>query len=548
MELRGTVDRPQPSMPLGALLTDLGSTVLDIAYGKIARELEVRDVVLLDPLDPPSSLDGALVLGAGVSGVGATVALLEALAEGGAAGLVLRDPVSVDPEVADAAAAAGMPVFALSRGVGWVQVANSLVTTLAGDPVDATGEERPAVTSGRFDADYLFEMANATSQLLDAPIMIEDLNSHILAYSDDQDRADDARRIAVLGSRMPAHYVELFRASGAFKSIYASDTPVYLDDLGEGVLPRAVVRLSAGNEILGSLWAAVRGPLAPAQEASFVAAARIVASHLLRGRADMDAERRARRAVLAALLAGGATAASMADGAGIATGSYVVLAVEIAGAGNAEEAREDIARETRIAHALSLHLSAVHPGSVAGLVHGRIYGVLHLRTEPASSSAYVRQVAEQFVERMTDDVIVTIGPLVRQAEEIGTSQREADRTLRLVLSSETGSERRVVRSEDVQTELLLWEMRERMAERGETFTGPVAALTEWDRVNDTDFAQTLDVFLSSFGDIARTASVLNVHPNTCRYRLRRISEMTGLDLSDPDARFEAMLQLRLLRL
>ena len=61
---------------------------------------------------------------------------------------------------------------------------------------------------------------------------------------------------------------------------------------------------------------------------------------------------------------------------------------------------------------------------------------------------------------------------------------------------------------------------------------------------------------------ARVAAVLNliseiintdpasasqfVHANTFRYRLRRVQEVSGLDLDDPDARFAAMLQLRML--
>ncbi|MGW0586077.1 helix-turn-helix domain-containing protein, partial [Streptomyces sp. NPDC002920] len=33
--------------------------------------------------------------------------------------------------------------------------------------------------------------------------------------------------------------------------------------------------------------------------------------------------------------------------------------------------------------------------------------------------------------------------------------------------------------------------------------------------------------------------------NTFRYRLRRVAEVGGIDLTDPEARFAAMLQLRL---
>jgi DNA-binding PucR family transcriptional regulator len=41
--------------------------------------------------------------------------------------------------------------------------------------------------------------------------------------------------------------------------------------------------------------------------------------------------------------------------------------------------------------------------------------------------------------------------------------------------------------------------------------------------------ETLRAYLDSDLDVARTADALYVHPNTVRYRLRRISELTGLD-------------------
>jgi DNA-binding PucR family transcriptional regulator len=40
--------------------------------------------------------------------------------------------------------------------------------------------------------------------------------------------------------------------------------------------------------------------------------------------------------------------------------------------------------------------------------------------------------------------------------------------------------------------------------------------------------------------------MVNVHPNTFRYRLRRITEVFGLDLGEPDERLVAELQLRFL--
>jgi DNA-binding PucR family transcriptional regulator len=45
--------------------------------------------------------------------------------------------------------------------------------------------------------------------------------------------------------------------------------------------------------------------------------------------------------------------------------------------------------------------------------------------------------------------------------------------------------------------------------------------------------------------VAASAAVY-VHPNTFRYRLRRLAEVGRIDLTDADARFAAMLQLRML--
>ena len=44
------------------------------------------------------------------------------------------------------------------------------------------------------------------------------------------------------------------------------------------------------------------------------------------------------------------------------------------------------------------------------------------------------------------------------------------------------------------------------------------------------------------------SEALFVHPNTFRYRLRRLAEVGEIDLADPEQRFVAMLQLRVLGL
>jgi sugar diacid utilization regulator len=65
----------------------------------------------------------------------------------------------------------------------------------------------------------------------------------------------------------------------------------------------------------------------------------------------------------------------------------------------------------------------------------------------------------------------------------------------------------------------------------------LGVLLEYDRVHHSELVQTLGVHLDSGGNYDRTAEALIAHRSTVRYRLRRIGELTGRDLSDPDVRF-----------
>jgi DNA-binding PucR family transcriptional regulator len=58
--------------------------------------------------------------------------------------------------------------------------------------------------------------------------------------------------------------------------------------------------------------------------------------------------------------------------------------------------------------------------------------------------------------------------------------------------------------------------------------------------------ETLRAYLDHFGNVPNTARALGVHANSLRHRITRLTEVSALDLRDPDARLLAHLQLRLL--
>ena len=74
----------------------------------------------------------------------------------------------------------------------------------------------------------------------------------------------------------------------------------------------------------------------------------------------------------------------------------------------------------------------------------------------------------------------------------------------------------------------------------------LARLMAFDAQRDTRYFETLRTYLLQERDIPRTAKALIIHRTTLLYRLKKIQEITGLDLDDPWRRLYLMLSLRIL--
>ncbi len=72
-------------------------------------------------------------------------------------------------------------------------------------------------------------------------------------------------------------------------------------------------------------------------------------------------------------------------------------------------------------------------------------------------------------------------------------------------------------------------------------------LADHDERKQGDLIRTLSGFFDANGNLAKAAADLDVHRNTLVYRLERISELTGLDLNDPENRLILHLALKVQR-
>ena len=66
------------------------------------------------------------------------------------------------------------------------------------------------------------------------------------------------------------------------------------------------------------------------------------------------------------------------------------------------------------------------------------------------------------------------------------------------------------------------------------------------RAQDPVLADTLRAYLDCFGDVGAAAQSLQVHPNTVRYRVRRIEKLLSTSLADPEVRLVFSLGLRVI--
>jgi sugar diacid utilization regulator len=95
--------------------------------------------------------------------------------------------------------------------------------------------------------------------------------------------------------------------------------------------------------------------------------------------------------------------------------------------------------------------------------------------------------------------------------------------------------------------LLLSAMSEDPAELQRFYAETVEPLVAYDEQYETDLVQTLETFLECDGNVANTASRLYTHRHTIRYRLERVRDLSGLDVSSTDGREKLGLGLKAMR-
>ncbi|MGD9696592.1 MAG: PucR family transcriptional regulator [Thermoleophilia bacterium] len=134
-----------------------------------------------------------------------------------------------------------------------------------------------------------------------------------------------------------------------------------------------------------------------------------------------------------------------------------------------------------------------------------------------------------------------------EPERLGAALDEA--RLALSIGERLGRVGEVVTFEETGTYKLLFQI---FADRPEELTSfydqTIAPLVRYDEQYQTELVGTLSTYLGNDCNLAATASTLYTHRHTVRYRLDRIAELSGLDISKTDDREKLSLGLKAMRL
>ncbi|WP_214318245.1 PucR family transcriptional regulator [Nonomuraea sediminis] len=506
---------------LGVLIDSLGPEVVRPLALPHGRRALAGAPVIYDPEEPMTGLDGAVLLATGRP----SAETLSRAGENGVAVVVVKPGTCDLDTLAAAARTAGTALLAAPPELSWGQLYTLIDALLA--------VVAPAGDPGGARAGDLFALANEVAIKVGGAVAIEDLAMRVLAYSTvEGQRIDELRKEGILGRRVPAHptnaeeYATVLRADGA---IWSYEPREYY--------PRLAIAIRAHGEALGTIWAVqAEQPLAADAEAALADAAAAAAPHLARINLAADEARRRRDECLGWLLRGVGSVDELATSFGLPAGEPLTV-VSLGPATGSVDAfaashAADLLRTTYLAYRIR---------AATGVVDGRAHAVVAAEACTPLLRRITADTLARVGERLGGGWRAGIGRTAPSAAALPASARQAAEALRALCGPFAGEP--VGTHEELSAALVLTDLEAALRTKGSLRGEPLALVTAHDARHGTAFVHSLATWIGAHHDVPRAAELLSVHPNTLRYRLRRIGELVPLD--DPDTRMVLALQLRL---
>lgn len=533
---------------LEKLVESLGSHVVDLVTAPRRLGVGVGHPVIYDPSEHSALRAGAVVLAVGVRPGSADAERLLQEAERAGASAVVFKRTGEDADLRRLAATAGVAVLSVAEEMTWTQLHGLLVNARRFAHADGA-DGIAGVPIGD-----LFALANAIAGMVGGAVTLEDAGRRVLAYSTLGDQPiDPGRRRSILGLQVPDSrgmrilYRRMLEANGVTTFDRATLRELLEGGLGPDEVAaleaRSTVAIRAGSQTIGSIWVIHEdAPLTEEAGRALAEAARIAAPHLIQARAARDVERRVRGEMLIAILEGRGAVEENAARLGLtSSGSFTVLAFCDSAGGQMDQFDRQ-----RLVDLVGVYCEALHGPSGVVAIGENVYALLPAEkgSDPAPVVRVARDLQAQIEARTGAAVLAAVSATVEELREVAGARREAEHVLQVLRSGVGG--RMLATIDEVRSEVILLELAELGRENPSLRQGKLTALLDHDAAHGTQYAATLRAYLDSLGDVASASVRTSVHPNTFRYRIRRLCELFEIDIANADERVVLELQLRLL--
>lgn len=384
-------------------------------------------------------------------------------------------------------------------------------------------------------------LADYIAGKLGCPVTIEDVNHRIISYSSHETNVDDARSATIMQRKVPEHVVNGLWQAGVMGNLFESGSPVFVSPLPAiGLGDRIAISVWKNKEVLGFIWAQTKQVKMGDDEIRQLKEAATLASRHLQKQRDRKREKEENiRNFMHQLFHG--TAGSRAEIEKQARKLHLSLegSLSVAVLEFAESITPSIER-----HASYLTETFRRKNIISHMFENDLL-LLLIHTHEDEAENVTQELLRGFRCKLEERTGVpgidsTYGKVCTRPEDIHISYRQAQKTLELknrypeALAGVT-TFRELGVYQFIQEISALYEQ--------ENYKNSVIeAIKAYDRSHNTSLLETLRSFLHHHST-HQAARQLHIHTNTLLYRLKRIREITGVDLEDTNQKTKLFIDL-----
>jgi hypothetical protein len=427
----------------------------------------------------------------------------------------------------------GIAVLAVHPDARWAHV-HSMVERVLRAGALATVDHGIEALGAQSD---LFSLANTIAELVNGLVSIDDEEGRTLAFSPLDESADEIRVLSILGRKPPPGHLEELRLRGFLeKAIHARGVSVL--EAKESFRRRLCVSMrDATDRFLGLMWVQERDTGFSEDAAEIIEsaghfAARLVSNSRLIPQFQVEYVRQ---------LIGLPISPAPYDAFGLQLTLRAGTAISVAGFAPAADADQTILQARHAIDLINFYATTFTEDALIATVGERVYVVNPNMRAPEGMRSWTGRVADILTRRLGSPICVGISDAVVHLSDIAGARADVDRILDVIGQRGDGG---VATLADLRTPVLLQDVVTHLRARPDLQDPRINDLIDYDQLHDGALVASLQAFLLNAGDIHAAAESLHVHVNTLRYRIRRIRELTDLDLRDPSTRFLTELNVR----